>query len=184
MHNHEHSLASVSVPSVSPAKTSASRRRGGRGPGGGPCVDLDKAARLRAVLFRLGRRLRAIDAGSGLTPAELSVLGTAARRGPIRPSELARHEGINPTTLSRLLARLVDENALCRQDDPADGRVALVSVTARGRRLHQQLRAARARTLCEHVARLPASQQRAISAALPALEALVELVELVDGGRG
>lgn len=131
------------------------------------------------MLFRLGRRLRAIDAGSGLTPAELSVLGAVVRGGPIRPSELARREGINPTTLSRLLGRLVDEGALCRHDDPTDGRGALVSVTARGRRLHLQLRAARARALGEHVAQLPAPQQRAISAALPALEALVGLV---DGG--
>jgi DNA-binding MarR family transcriptional regulator len=129
------------------------------------------------VLLRLGRRIRAIDAGSGLTPAELSILGTAVRCGPIRPSDLARREAINPTTLSRLLARLVDAGALCRQDDPADGRGALVSATARGRRLYQQLRAARARALCEHVVRLPASQQRAVSAAIPALEALVELVD-------
>lgn len=129
------------------------------------------------MLFRLGRRLRSIDAGSGLTPAELSVLGAVARRGPMRPSELAHCEGINPTTLSRLLGHLVDEGALCRQDDPADGRGALVSATARGRRLHQQIRAVRAQALCEHIARLPASQQRAISGALPALEALVELVD-------
>ncbi|MHB1930855.1 MAG: MarR family winged helix-turn-helix transcriptional regulator [Acidimicrobiales bacterium] len=129
------------------------------------------------MLLRLGRRLRAIDAGSGLTPGELSVLGAVVRDGPIRPSELARCEGINPTTLSRLLGRLVEDGALCRHDDPADGRGALVSVTARGRRLHQQLRAARARALCGHVARLPTPQQRAISAAIPALEALIELVD-------
>ena len=169
--------ASLPPPSISAAEPSPPRRLVADEPGSGPAGDLDEAARLRAVLLRLGRRLRAIDAGSGLTPAELSVLGAVVRCGPIRPSELARCEGINPTTLSRLLARLVDEGALCRQDDPTDGRGALVSVTARGRRLHQQLRAARARALCEHVARLPASQQRAISAALPALEALIELVD-------
>jgi DNA-binding MarR family transcriptional regulator len=128
-------------------------------------------------LLRLGRRLRAIDAGSGLTPAELSVLGAAVRCGPIHPSALAQCEAINPTTLSRLLARLVDEGALCREDDPADGRGALVCVTARGRRLHQQLRVAHARALCEHVARLSDSQQRAISAAIPALEVLIEVVD-------
>jgi DNA-binding MarR family transcriptional regulator len=142
--------------------------------------DLDEVARLRAVLLRLGRRLRAIDAGSGLTPAELSVVGATVRWGPIRPSELARREGLNPTMLSRILARLVDDGTLCRQDDPADGRVALVSVTTSGRRLHRQIRAARAQVLHEHIGRLPTSQQRAISAALPALESLVELL---DGGR-
>jgi DNA-binding MarR family transcriptional regulator len=167
------SLVPVSISSVKP---SHSRLVAGE-TGSRPAGDLDEAARLRAVLLRLGRRLRAIDAGSGLTPVELSALGAVVRGGPIRPSDLARYEGINPTTLSRLLARLVDEGALRRQDDPTDGRGALVSVTAVGRRLHQQLRAARGRALREHLARLPASQQRAVSAALPALEALIELLD-------
>jgi DNA-binding MarR family transcriptional regulator len=163
--------------SISSAEPSPSRRLVIDESQSRPVGNLDEVDRLNAVLFRLGRRLRAIDARTGLTPAELSALGTAVRVGPIRPSELARREGINPATLSRLLARLVDEGALCREDDPADGRGALVCVTARGRRLHQQLRVAHARALCEHVARLSDSQQRAISAAIPALEALIEVMD-------
>jgi len=149
----------------------------GSQPVGAPAVDLDEAAQLRAALLRLGRRLRAIDAGSGLTPAELSVLGSVVRSGAIRPSALAQAEGMNPTMLSRLLARLVDGGALERQDDPADRRVALVTATPLGRHVHRQLRVARAKALWRHVGQLPVEQQRAISAALPALEALVELVE-------
>lgn len=138
---------------------------------------LDEAARLRAALLRLGRRLRSIDAGSGLTPVELSVLGAVVRAEPVRPSELACRERLNPTMLSRVLGRLVDDGVLCRRDDPSDRRVALVAVTESGRRLHQQLRAERARTLAKHLSRLPVDQQRALSEALSALEALVELVE-------
>ncbi len=142
-------------------------------PGAG---DFDEAARLRAALLRLGRLLRNIDAGSGLTPAELAVLAAVDRYGPVRPSDLARHQALNPTMLSRLLGRLVEDGTVARQEDPDDGRVALVSVTARGRELHQQLQAARAAALRQHLDQLPLSQQRAVSAALPALEALAELV--------
>lgn len=142
----------------------------------GGAGDFDEAARLRAALLRLGRLLRNIDAGSGLTPAEISVLAAVDRCGPVRPSDLARHQALNPTMLSRLLGRLVAAGTLARHDDPGDGRGALVSVTVRGRRLHQRLQAARAAELRRHLDRLPASQQQAVRAALPALEALAELV--------
>lgn len=138
--------------------------------------DSDEAVRLRAALLRLGRLLRNIDAGSGLTPAELAVLAAVDRYGPVRPSALARHQALNPTMLSRLLGRLVEDGAVTRGDDPDDGRVALVSVTARGRQLHQQVQRARAAALRQHLEQLTVSQQRAVSAALPALEALAELV--------
>lgn len=141
---------------------------------------VDEADRLHVVLLRLGRRLRAIDAGTGFTPAELSVLAVVVRCGPIRPSELARREGLNPTMLSRLLAHLVEDGAIGRRDDPADRRLAPVMATARGRRLHRQLRTERARALGGHVDRLGPDERRAILAALPALEALVDVI---DGNR-
>lgn len=155
------------APSPSPAP--------GRGPAGG-AGDFDEAARLRAALLRLGRLLRSIDAGSGLTPAESAVLAAVDRHGPVRPSDLARQQALNPTMLSRLLGRLVEEGALTRGEDPGDRRVALVAVTGRGRRLHKQVQAARAAELRRQLDRLPTAQQRAVSAALPALEALAELV--------
>lgn len=147
----------------------------GREPSGA-AGEFDEAARLRAALLRLGRLLRSIDAGSGLTPAETAVLAAVDRHGPVRPSDLARQQALNPTMLSRLLGRLVEEGALSRGEDADDRRVALVAVTARGHRLHKQVQAARAAELRRHLDRLPPAQQRAISAALPALEALADLV--------
>jgi DNA-binding MarR family transcriptional regulator len=58
----------------------------------------------------LSRRLRPTAAGAaaGLTPTRISVLFTIARRGPIRLSELAQAEGLNPTMLSRVIADFAD----------------------------------------------------------------------------
>lgn len=111
-----------------------------------------------------------------MTPAETAVLAAVDRHGPVRPSDLARQQALNPTMLSRLVGRLVEEGALTRDEDAGDRRVALVAVTARGRRLHKHLQATRAAELRRHLDRLPPAEQRAISAALPALEALSELV--------
>jgi DNA-binding MarR family transcriptional regulator len=136
---------------------------------------IDEAARLRAAILRLARRLRAIDAGTGFTPAELSCLGAIVHRGPMRSSDLAAAEQLNPTMLSRLLGRLVDAGVVSRQADPEDRRGALVDATARGRRTHERLRTERARALRAQVLLLSDEQRRDLLAALPALEALVEL---------
>jgi len=137
-------------------------------------AELDEPVRLETVLLRLSRHLRTIDAGSGLTPAELSVLSAIVRGGPVRPSDLAVHEGRNPTMVSRLLTRLVEDGSIRRQDDPTDGRGALFVATSRGRLLHGQVRSARAAVVASHLGCLPANHRRRISAALPALEALEE----------
>jgi DNA-binding MarR family transcriptional regulator len=127
--------------------------------------------------MKLGQRLRAIDAGTGFTPSELSVLGTVARHGPLRSSDLAHIEGVNPTMASRLLSHLVEEEALSRTVDPSDRRVTLVVATAYGRHLHDRLRAERARALDTLLRMLPDRQRSAISSALPGLEALADLLK-------
>lgn len=137
--------------------------------------ELDRATRLRASLMKLSRWVRANETGSGLTPAELSAMAVIVRRGPIRPSELARHEGVNPTMLSRLLGHLFDAGVLHREVDPLDRRTTLVVPTAKGRRLVKRVRSERARALESLLARLPVADQDAIVGALPALEALADI---------
>jgi len=76
-----------------------------------PLLDIDTATRLRVAIGRLSRRLRATTAGSeaALTPTRISVLLTVDRQGPMRIAELAEHESLNPTMLSRAIGQLVDE---------------------------------------------------------------------------
>src|SRR5436190_19553506 len=97
----------------------------------------DTAARLRATISRLHRRLRPTAAGTaaGLTPTRISLLNTIGRLGPIRLSDLAAEEGINPTMLSRIVADLVQGGLIERVGDPDDRRAALVKATREGRRL-------------------------------------------------
>lgn len=139
-------------------------------------VEADAAARLRAVVGKLSRRLEATARGTGLTSSQLSVLGVVARGGPMRLSELAEIEHVNPTMLSRIVGALVDEGLLRRRPDPDDRRAGLVEVTATGRRTHDRLRAERGKALADGLAALPAEDRAVIEAALPALEALVVAV--------
>jgi DNA-binding MarR family transcriptional regulator len=140
----------------------------------GTLTDTETAARLRAVVGRLSRRLNSLARGAGLTTSQLSTLGVVAREGPIRLSDLAEIESINPTMLSRVVAALDDAGLIRRRPDPEDRRAGLIEVTATGRRTHDRLRAERGRVLSAGLARLDRAEVGTLEAALPALEALVD----------
>jgi len=133
-------------------------------------LDAEDVARLRIALTRITRALDRQSRGRTLTGTQASVLATAARLGPVRITELAEIEGINPTMLSRIVGKLEDAGLLHRLPDPDDRRAALVEPTDAGRELQRHVREERTRLLAEHVAALP--DRRALLDALPALEGL------------
>lgn len=141
-----------------------------------PILDVETAARLRVAIGRLSRRLRTTTAGAsaGLTPTKLSVLLTVVRDGPIRISELARSEALNPTMLSRVVAALVDVGLLDRTSDDGDRRTAWVQATAAGIELAAHMRSRRTDALNTALDALAPADRRLLEQALPALEGLAE----------
>lgn len=137
-------------------------------------TSVDFAAGLRAAIDRIARRLRETRAGEGLTPTQVSVLFTIAVHGPLRLSDLADREGLNPTMVSRVVAQLASALLVERTPDPADGRAALVTVTRTGAELRRRIRRERADVLASHLSGLDSGQRAALVAALPALETLAE----------
>ncbi len=141
--------------------------------------DIDTAARLRAAVARLHRRLRRTAAGAsaGLTPTRISVLHTVLRLGPIRLSELAAEEGINPTMLSRIVADLGEAGLLDRVCDPEDRRAALVTATPEGRQLVERMRRERTDVLTVALSTLSIADRHRLEQALPAIEQLAEVLK-------
>ena len=142
-------------------------------------LDLDTAARLRMAIGKLSRRLRPAPAAvaAGLTPTQISLLLNVARQGPIRLSDLAAAEAINPTQLSRSVAHLVDIGAVQRASDQGDRRAAWVKPTAAGRRLAEKIRRERTAALNVALADLAPDERRRIEQAVPALEHLAEILK-------
>jgi DNA-binding MarR family transcriptional regulator len=147
-----------------------------------PVPELDAAPRLRVLVARLSRRLRPTKTAlaAGLTPTRSGVLQTVARRGPMRLSELAESEGINPTMLSRVTAELVEAGLLKRVNDEGDRRAAWVSSTAAGRRLAERIRRERTDALSVGLEGLSSEERELIARALPALE---RLADQLKGGQ-
>jgi DNA-binding MarR family transcriptional regulator len=137
-------------------------------------MDLDVSARLRGVVMRLSRQLNVSATHQGLTPSQASALGLITFRGPLSLSELAGLEGLNPTMVSRIVGRLDELGLIRRTPNPQDLRSALVEVTETGRTANERIRTERSRVLSDCFGRLPAAEQQAIVAALPALESLAE----------
>ena len=140
-------------------------------------TSIEFAARLRAAVDRISRRLRETHAGEALTPTQVSVLFSIAVAGPLGLTDLAVREGLNPTMLSRIVAQLAAAGRVAREPDPADRRAALVSVTPAGAELRRGIRRERAEILAGHMRRLSAGDRAALVAALPAIEALAEQVK-------
>lgn len=139
-------------------------------------VELETAQRLRQTISRLYRRLRVTDASAdaGLTPARGSALLHVDRRGPLRLSELAEAEGLNPTMLSRMVSDLVEAGLFERSSDPGDRRAAWVQVTEAGAELARRMRGERTQAVLAALDGLSGSERRAVVKALPALEQLVQ----------
>ena len=135
-------------------------------------TDTDTASRLRLATGRLWRRLRISSPHTGLTQTESSVLFTVARFGAIGMSELAREEDLNPTMLSRVVARLADLGLLERAPHPDDRRAVVVHVTEAGTAMREESHRARTDALQHEIARLSAGEREALERALPVLERL------------
>jgi DNA-binding MarR family transcriptional regulator len=139
-----------------------------------PGLDTESATRLRMVIGRLSRRLRATPAGiaAGLSPTRTSLLLAIDRRGPIRLSVLGESEGLNPTMLSRSVTQLVDAGLVARTSDAGDRRAAWVRATDEGHGVAERMRRERTDAINAALGGLDDAQRRIVEQAIPALEIL------------
>jgi len=133
----------------------------------------EMTSRLRMVVARLSRRLRQ-EASEGATPSQLAALATVERHGPITLGDLAGHERVRPPTMTRIVAGL-EETGLVRRDiDPADRRVARVTITSEGSRLLSRSRTRKDAFLASLLDQLDAEDIAIVERAVPILERLIE----------
>lgn len=92
----------------------------------------DEARIVRAVL-RLARAMRRSAGAAELTGGGLALIATLYRNGPMSAVALARAEGLQPQSLSRLLVRMEGDSLIERTVDPTDRRRHVITLTSRGR---------------------------------------------------
>jgi DNA-binding MarR family transcriptional regulator len=106
----------------------------------------------RLLTARLDDELRS---STGMTLEEYDVLVQLAQSDQrrLRMSALADALLIARSSCTRLVARLVDEGWVEREDDPSDGRVVWVSLTAAGRAALRRAAIVHLAGIDEHFAR-------------------------------
>lgn len=111
----------------------------------------DAIARIEAALITLVRRAtdpranRDVNraAGIDIERAGAVMLARVEELEPARLSELADAAGVDTSTASRQVARLVEDGLVERSPDPDDGRATAHRLTPAGRDVRQRLNAAR-----------------------------------------
>jgi DNA-binding MarR family transcriptional regulator len=159
--------------------TPSSAPRVGSGVGSAEHADAAEAqlaSRLRLAVTRLHRRLRQQSAG-GLTQSQASALASIGQLGSPTLGALAARESVQPPSMTRIVAALEDLGHVTRVIDPADRRVARVTLTPRGSQVLQRSRSLKNAFLAEQLHRLTPDERRALGDLTVLLERLVALDE-------
>ncbi|HEY0240440.1 MAG TPA: MarR family transcriptional regulator [Friedmanniella sp.] len=116
-----------------------------------------------ALLNRLGGE-------HDLSLTQLRVLGILRDRDRVRVTELARHLGLEKSTMTGLVDRGVGRGLLERAASPGDGRAVDVLLTASGHALADRLYGAVAAALAGLTQPLSAVERRRLTALLDRLD--------------
>jgi DNA-binding MarR family transcriptional regulator len=142
------------------------------GDAGGDATDAELASRLRLAVTRLHRRLRQHSAG-GLTQSQASALASIGQLESPTLGALAARESVQPPSMTRVVAALEALGHVARVVDPADRRVARVTLTDSGREVLQRSRSLKNAFLADQLRRLSPDERRGMGELTVLLERLV-----------
>ena len=135
-----------------------------------PTTQPELAGALRTATMRLARRLRHQRTDASLSPTQLATLATLARLGSATPRELAGHEGVQPPTMTRVLAALEERGLVRRAPHPDDRRCHVLTPTPAATGMLLDDRRLRDAWLAARLAELTDGERDALARAVPVLE--------------
>jgi DNA-binding MarR family transcriptional regulator len=131
------------------------------------------ASDLSLAVVRLTRHLRGrrVDAQVSLT--QLSALATLARDGAMTPGNLAAREKVQPPSMTRVIASLVELGLVERAPHPTDGRQIIVTLSDAGHALIADETHAREAWMNERLSGLDESQLKTLRDAVGIITSIV-----------
>ncbi len=128
------------------------------------------AHELRSAVLRLARRIRANRVDTSLSLSQLSALAVLAAAGPMSAGDLAAIESVQPPTMTKVLAALVERGLITREADQTDKRAVRLAVTDAGNAVVDAERQARDAWLSDVLDQLDDAQRAALARAVPVLD--------------
>lgn len=113
-----------------------------------------------------------VKSASGRRDLSLTAVATLSsldRQGPQRITTLASEQGVSQPSMTQLVQRLEQRGLVARGSDPADGRVALVTVTDQGQSALAARRKRNAERIASLLGDLPEPDVQALADALAAV---------------
>jgi DNA-binding MarR family transcriptional regulator len=124
----------------------------------GSTTDIDAVtdAVLTASRLLVAVSARSITAaGDLITLPQFRLLVILQTRGPLKHVALAEYLGVNPSTATRMVDRLVAVGMVSREHNPASRREIALELTAEGARMVRQVTARRRKEIAKIVAKMP-----------------------------
>lgn len=132
--------------------------------------------------------VKGVSGRRDLSLTAVATLSSLDRDGPQRITTLAIAEGVSQPSMTQLIQRLEQRGLVARGSDPADGRVALVTVTDQGRAALAARRKRNADRIAGLLGDLPEPDVQALAdalaAVLPGMRARVGTEAPGQGGGG
>lgn len=134
------------------------------------------ASRFRQALMPLVRQLRT-NVEAGMTPGQMSALGTVFRLGPITLGDLAAAERVTPPMATKLANALEEKGLVERLPCADDKRVVRLQLAPEGTELLERARQRRDAWLAELFAELTVDERAALASAVAVFERINDQVE-------
>lgn len=138
-------------------------------PPSGNEVDAITEAVLTASRLLVGVSAKSVTAVAGpISLPQFRILVALGSRGPLKLVALAGLLGVNPSTATRTVDRLVSAGWAERNSNPASRREITVGLTKQGRELVDRITEYRRREIAAIVQRMPAQRREGLVEALQA----------------
>lgn len=120
----------------------------------------------RLLVAVSARSIAAVD--ESITIPQFRLLVVLDSRGPLKLTTLAEHLGVNPSTVTRMVDRLVAADLVTREANPASRRELVVSLTEAGSAVVRAVIQRRRAEITRIVNRMSPSARRGLVLALTA----------------
>ncbi|MGE3989556.1 MarR family winged helix-turn-helix transcriptional regulator [Pseudorhodoplanes sp.] len=136
-------------------------------------VPLDERVsyRFSVIAKRLDQRLAAVHSKKfGISVNNWKIMRVIAFFGPLSATELGGRTGLDPDKTTRAVDTLVDRSYVIRRDDEADRRRVVLTLSAKGRRVHEKIERVANAMEAEFLSVLTGEESRTLLSSLSKLE--------------
>ena len=112
----------------------------------------------------------------GISVNNCKIMRVIAFSGPLSATELGARTSLDPDKITRAIDTLVDRSYVIRKEDEADRRKVVLTLSAKGRRVHEKIEMVVSAMEAEFLSVLTAGERKALGSSLDKLEQHTSLV--------